>query len=229
MSNTLTSLDKRQARLLARIGADKRKTNRVSLDLDARFMAENGWEYPCDIIDISPGGIRIASEYPVRNGHHIILMSSTLGRLEGYITRVLEDGFAMSILATSRKQDRLADQITWLLNKKRLDLHEERRGKRTIKKARVYIRTQDGLRFCAHSRDLSLSGMSVETHERLKIGERLQIGNLTGTVTRRHDKGFCIRFDVPEHPDDHEKEQPGSIKLESQYQPIDPVGNIISS
>ena len=68
-----------------------------------------------------------ASASPARRSSPII---DHIGRVEGVVTRTLQDGFAMTVIASDRKKDKLAAQLTWLANKHELDLPEDRRHER---------------------------------------------------------------------------------------------------
>jgi hypothetical protein len=46
--------------------------------------------------------------------------------VEGRITRIIDNGFAMTVGATARKRDKLAAQLTWLAN--RDDILNQPRG-----------------------------------------------------------------------------------------------------
>ena len=50
-----------------------------------------------------------------------------LGRIEGVVTRAFEGGFAVRILASLYKRERIANLLTWLVNQKSLGLGEERK------------------------------------------------------------------------------------------------------
>src|SRR5688572_1322027 len=106
---------------------ERRRHQRVRVDVLGRMLLENRQEYPCRILNMSPGGAAIMADAPGKVGERIIAYVDHLGRLEGRITREFEGGFAMSISATPRKRDKLAAQLTWLANRQILNLPEDRR------------------------------------------------------------------------------------------------------
>jgi hypothetical protein len=89
-------------------------------------------EFPCQVIDMSPGGMALIAPIAGQPGERVIAYVDHLGRLEGRVARVLENGFAMTISATLRKWDKLAAQLTWLANRQILNLSEDRRGLRSV-------------------------------------------------------------------------------------------------
>ena len=71
---------------------------------------------------MSPGGIALIAPVAGLPGQRAIAYVDHLGRLEGHIARVFQNGFAMTISATTRKRDKLAAQLTWLANRHLLGL-----------------------------------------------------------------------------------------------------------
>ncbi len=197
MQDQINSLDRKRAKIVAKLATETRRYARVSLPLAGRYLAQNGWEYPCQVEDISPGGLLLKTEYPPRNGKHIVLMIDGLGRMEGDIVREFNGGFAVTLCITTRKKDRLGDNLTWELNKHRLGQNDERLSKREGRKSQVYVQKENGTKFLARSVDVSITGMAIETSEEVKPGERVVVGRLHGVVTRRLSNGFAIRFDPP--------------------------------
>jgi hypothetical protein len=60
-------------------------------------------------------------------GERVVAYVDQVGRLEGVITRVFENGFAMSFAATARKRDKLAVLLARLAKRDIIDGPEDRR------------------------------------------------------------------------------------------------------
>ncbi|PHR59264.1 MAG: pilus assembly protein PilZ [Robiginitomaculum sp.] len=190
-------LDKRRARVVARLAAENRHFTRGKLAMGGRFLAENGWEYPCEIKDISPGGLSLQSDFQPPLGQDVILMTEELGRIHGKILRLTDGGFVAIIKSTTRKRDQLADQLTWLMNAERLGLDDDRAEIRTQHHGNVHLEMKDGTRFVASAIDISISGLAVESTEHVTLGEPVKVGTLCGTISRRLASGFAIQFTPP--------------------------------
>src|SRR5262249_55237143 len=95
-------------------------------------MVSDGREYSCQVPGISPGGIMLFAPVVGRIGERIVAYVDHLGRLEGAIVRIFSLGFAMTIMATARKRDKLAAQLTWLANRHIFDMPEERKHPRIV-------------------------------------------------------------------------------------------------
>src|SRR5207237_5978568 len=96
------------------LNEEKRRFQRVRVNLLGRYMLADRREFPCQVLDMSPGGMAIIGPVSGKAGERVVAYIDHVGRLEGTIVRVSPNGFAMSIAATPRKRDKLAAQLTWL-------------------------------------------------------------------------------------------------------------------
>jgi hypothetical protein len=130
-------------------------------------------------------------------GEKVIAYLDHIGRVEGVITRHLDDGFAMTVVASDRKREKLAAQLTWLANKHELDLPEDRRHERvTPANPMSVMQLSDGRQYKCRIIDLSLSGAAVETEVRPAIGVQVMLGTMRGQVVRHFEDGIAIEFAV---------------------------------
>ena len=186
------------------LNEERRRHQRVRIDLLGRLMLENRQEYPCRIINMSPGGAAVMADAPGKVGERVIAYVDHLGRLEGKIARSFEGGFAMSIGATPRKREKLAAQLTWLANRQILNLPEDRRHGRVVPRnpiARLIL--PNGINITCRVIDVSLSGaaIAVPPDQLPPIGAAVTIGKTPGRVVRHIDDGFAIEFTRLLHPD----------------------------
>jgi hypothetical protein len=198
-----TGMAHSRARILP-LSEERRRHQRVRIDLLGRLMLENRQEYPCRIVNMSPGGAAVMAEVPGKVGERIIAYVDHLGRLEGKISRVFEGGFAMSIGATPRKREKLAAQLTWLANRQMLNLPEDRRHGRIVPRnpmARLIL--PSGINIACRVIDISASGaaVAVPPSQLPPIGAAVTIGKTPGRVVRHIDDGFAIEFTRLLHPD----------------------------
>jgi len=192
-----------RARILP-LNEERRRHQRVRIDLLGRLMLENRQEYPCRIINMSPGGAAVMAETPGQMGERVIAYVDHLGRLEGKITREFQGGFAMSIGATPRKREKLAAQLTWLANRQILNLPEDRRHGRIVPRnpmARLIL--PNGTNIACRVIDISASGaaVAVPPAQLPPVGAAVTIGKTSGRVVRHIDDGFAIEFTRLLHPD----------------------------
>lgn len=175
--------------------AGRRAFQRVAVSLQGRLMLANYDEYVCMVVDMSPGDVRFACAGRPRPGEKVIAYIDHLGRLEGNVIKMTEDGFVMSIVATGRKREKLAAQLTWIANKHELGLPEDRRHDRlTPRNTRTELVLDDGRRYPCRLMDLSLSGAAVDIDIRPPIGTAVRLGNMRGRVVRHFLEGVAIEF-----------------------------------
>src|ERR1700761_3645400 len=110
---------------------ERRRFQRVRVHLLGRYMLPDRREYPCQIINMSPGGLALLAPGSGNVGDRVIAYLDHIGRVEGKITRIIDNGFAMTVAATARKRDKLAAQLTWLAHRDSLNLPAHRPHNRT--------------------------------------------------------------------------------------------------
>jgi hypothetical protein len=177
--------------------AERRNFQRVRVKIYGRFMLEDRSEHACQVVDMSPGNVALRTDRRGEPGEKVIAYLDHIGRVEGVITRLLQDGFAMTVIASDRKRDKLAAQLTWLANKHELDLPEDRRHDRVSpRNPMTSMRMSDGRQYRCRIIDLSLSGAAIETEVRPAIGVQVMLGTMRGQVVRHFEEGVAIEFAV---------------------------------
>jgi hypothetical protein len=183
---------------------ERRRHQRVKVNLLGRYMLSDRREFPCQVVNMSPGGIAIVAPVCGNPGERVIAYVDHLGRLEGKIARILDYGFAMTIEATLRKRDKLAAQLTWLANRHILNLPEDRRHGRFVpRKTTARLILPNGNNIGCRVIDLSESGaaIAISPERRPAIGTMVTIGKTPGRVVRHIEDGFAIEFTRLQHSD----------------------------
>ncbi|MEO3999144.1 PilZ domain-containing protein [Mesorhizobium sp. CAU 1732] len=190
--------------------AERRNFQRVRVKIYGRYMLEDRSEHPCQVVDMSPGNVAFLADQPGQLGEKIIAYLDHIGRVEGVVTRGVEGGFAMTIVASERKRDKLAAQLTWLANKHELDLPEDRRHERVAPRNPMSVMILgDGRQYQCRIIDLSLSGAAVELDVKPAIGVAVTLGTMRGRVVRHFDDGIAIEFSVLQREETLEAEFSG--------------------
>ena len=186
------------------LAEERRRHQRVKVNLLGRYMLADRREFPCQVVNMSPGGIAIVAPVSGNPGERVIAYVDHLGRLEGKIARALDNGFAMTIEATLRKRDKLAAQLTWLANRHILKLPEDRRHGRFIpRKAMARLILPSGNNVTCRVIDLSESGAAIAISPELRpaVGAMVTVGKAMGRVVRHIEDGFAIEFTRLQHSD----------------------------
>lgn len=187
---------------LRALSEDRRRHQRVKVNLLGRYMLQDRREFPCQVINMSPGGMALIAPVTGATGERVIAYVDHLGRLEGLIARQFQNGFAMTISATARKRDKLAAQLTWLANRHLLASPEDRRHGRFVPRNPVgRLILPNGVNLTCRIIDVSQSGAGIATRERPPIGALVTLGKVQGRVVRHLEDGFAIEFTRLQHPD----------------------------
>jgi hypothetical protein len=197
--------------LILPFSEERRRFQRVKVNLLGRYMLSDRREYPCQVINMSPGGMALLAAVCGQISERVIAYVDHLGRLEGHVARQFDNGFAMTIAATPRKRDKLAAQLTWLANRHILGLPEDRRhGRVTPRNPLGRLVLQNGVNVACRVIDISQSGTAVATDQRPEIGAPITIGRTPGRVVRHLEDGIAIEFTRLQHPDFLEDDVTGS-------------------
>ncbi|MGX5775031.1 PilZ domain-containing protein [Methylorubrum zatmanii] len=187
---------------LAIRAADQRRHQRVRTTLLGRYMLADRREYPCQTVDMSPGGVRLTCAVLGEVGERVVLYLDQIGRLEGEVVRHVPQGFAMRINATPRKREKIASQLMWIANRESLGLPEGRSQERLIPtQPGVTLRLENGNVIPARIVDISMSGAALATRSQVPIGTHLMVGSTPGRVVRHFEGGIGAQFMLPISPD----------------------------
>jgi hypothetical protein len=181
---------------------ERRRFQRVRVNLLGRFMLSDRREFPCQVTDMSPGGMAVIAPVGGRPGERVIAYIDHVGRLEGVVARSFPNGFAMTIAATPRKRDKLAAQLTWLANRHILGLPEDRRHGRLVpRNPRAIMTFADGTTAPCQILDMSLSGAAVACDAKPPVGSLIMLGRTQARVIRQREEGIAVEFTRLQHPD----------------------------
>ena len=177
------------------IEANKRRYQRVCVAISGRFMREDREEFPCRVENISIGGAALLTPGICQAGETIILYLDDLGRLSGTVVRATPTGLALSFDLDTHMRNRLADRLTWLVNRDLLDGTSHRIFDRYRPgNKNVFVQYEDGSQEETRLENVSLSGASLQVIRRPRIGSRLVVGKLRAKVIRHHPKGIAVQF-----------------------------------
>jgi hypothetical protein len=178
-----------------RLVADRRRHKRVNITLLGRFMRANKQEYPCKLIDISVGGTAMMSPVAVEDGERIVAYFDHIGGIEGTVARTFDGGFALRLSVTAHKREKLAAQLTWLINRSARLVADDRQHKRNLPgNEQSSLQLDEGIVIPCRVMDISISGASLETQARPEIGREVMLGKLRASVTRHHASGIGVQF-----------------------------------
>jgi hypothetical protein len=176
------------------VAQERRRHQRVKVSLLGRYMLADRREFPCQTLDMSPGGVALVAPVAGRPGDRIVVYLDHLGRIEGTIVRLIPNGFTMSIGASGRKRDKLAAQLTWLATRHVLGMPEDRRHDRIEPRHATTALVIEDQEVTCRVLDVSLSGAAVAVEARPPIGSMVTVGRTAARVVRHLDNGIALEF-----------------------------------
>ncbi|HVY87544.1 MAG TPA: PilZ domain-containing protein [Hyphomonadaceae bacterium] len=174
---------------------DRRRHKRVHWSVRVRGLTAEGEEFQAMTVDVCAGGLRINLARPLSVGDNLVLYIDDIGRVEGVVARALREvGYAVEFKLTSRKRDKIADQLTWLINRDRLGLTDEREAERRPGGGQV-VATFGKISIACAVMDVSIFGVALKTAgPRPMIGDKVTVGERSGTCVRYIEGGFAVDF-----------------------------------
>lgn len=181
---------------------ERRNFQRVKVTIHGRYMLQDRSEHPCQVLEMSPGDLSVRATKSGSVGERVVAYLDHVGRIEGTIARTTEDGFAMTIVASDRKRDKLAAQLTWLANRHELNLPEDRRHERIVPHdPMTTLRLPDDQQYRCRIVDLSVSGAAVQVEVKPQLETPVFLGSVRGRVVRHFDDGIAVEFAVIQEHD----------------------------
>jgi hypothetical protein len=184
-----------------RLSPEKRAIQRVRISIGGRFMLEDRSEHGGTAVEASVQAMAIDCDARPNVGERVIAYFYTIGRVEGKVVRLTDQGFVLDIATTVMKRDRLANQLTWLANRDILNLPEDRRHDRIVPRdPRIDVRNLTNPFPAAvqgHLIDVSRSGAAVSIKGPFVKDDEIMLGTTPARVVRAFDGGIAIEFHGP--------------------------------
>ncbi|HMK91090.1 MAG TPA: PilZ domain-containing protein [Methylocystis sp.] len=178
-----------------------RRFQRVAVSLFGRYMLECRDEFPCQTVQMSPGDVLLFGPQKPTIGERVVVYLDELGRFVGLTDRLTPSGFSITLSMPPQKRDRLADQLVWFANRHAIGLPEDRRHERIVPiMRRAMLHLPDQREAIVKIKDISLSGVGLETDIRPVIGTMVAIGSTSARVVRHFEGGFACEFTKPFSP-----------------------------
>ena len=143
------------------------------------------------------GQAAIRGDEPVQLGERIVAYVDHVGRVEGRVARDFSGGFAIAMKLPAMKRERLADQLTWLVNRQELGMPEDRRHERIRpRRTRTTLILPTGREVMATIIDVSQSGVALALASPVAppVGTPVTVGATKGRVVRLVPQGVAVEF-----------------------------------
>lgn len=175
---------------------DRRQHKRVPMTLLGRYMLPDKQEFPCQLRNLSAGGMSILCPETGEIGDHVIAYINDIGRVEGIVVRVEEHGAAISFTISQGRRQKIVERLTWLMSGKSMGVPDTRDHKRVRpEKPETHFILPDGRSYPCEVIDISLSGASIKVSVLPGVGTPVTLGKMRGTIVRVFETGVAIEFD----------------------------------
>jgi hypothetical protein len=151
--------------------------------------------FACRAVHLSQRSIALAAPVNGKVGARVIADILHLGRVEGFVARVFDRGFAMSLRASAEERARLVQRIEWLAKHKDDQLPEQRANARfTPNYPYSRLMLPDGTVMTCFVVNLSISGAALSAETVPELRTVVAAGSVIGRVVRHFEGGFSVRF-----------------------------------
>jgi hypothetical protein len=189
-------------------------------------MREDKEEYPCQVINMSAGGIAMHTPVQCQEGERIVAYLDNFGRIEGVVVRSFDGGIAFAIVAGRHKREKIANLLTWLINRESLglinreslELTKERKHQLEDAECDETLHSRLGDRDVAVNPlsklilpngdvldcriiDVSLTGASIAVAKKPPVQTQVILGRMRGHIVRHHVTGLAVQFAELQDPD----------------------------
>jgi hypothetical protein len=159
-------------------------------------------EFACRTMRISPFQMLVAAPVLGPKGERVIAYFGEFGKLDGFITDIVEGGFLVNLEGDKSQRQRLANKLEWLEKRQKdpsiIDVREQQRI--IPENPHTTLLFADETALTCFVIDVSPSGVAVSADIEPELGARLAVGRTVGSVVRRFDEGFAVKFDELQDP-----------------------------
>jgi hypothetical protein len=99
---------------LALLSADNdERATRIFVRLPGRFMLPDKKGFSCLARSMSPIMLRVESEVAPSLNEHVVIYLQEFGRIEGWVERLTPHGFAIVMVLTAKRRERIDLKLKW--------------------------------------------------------------------------------------------------------------------
>ena len=191
------------------LSQERRRFQRVRVNLLGRYMLADRREFPCQVTDMSPGGMALIAPFAGQIGERVIAYVDHVGRLEGKVTR----HFPERLRNDDRDHAAQTRQARGPADLARQPPHPQSAGRpppRPCHAAQSRGPPDPAERHQYRGpgdRRLAVRALRLRPTSGPTIGTLVTVGKTAGRVVRHLEDGFAIEFIRLQHPDFRRRER----------------------
>ena len=148
-------------------------------------MLDDRIEHRCRAIDVSPAGLALLAPARGDIGQRLVCYLDELGRLEGRIVRLFEDGFAVELSNSAGKREKLAQQLALRArHPAQVQIDPARMPRRSACRSVAILHLPDSRRVRVQILDMTEAGATVLCPLPIPIGASVLLGERSAHVSR---------------------------------------------
>ncbi len=187
---------------LKRRSVEVRATGRYSL-ASRHDSTGKRREFACRTKRISPFQMLVSAPVLGPKGERVIAYFGEFGKLDGFITDIIDGGFLLDLAVNKSQREKLANKLEWIEKCQKdatvVDVSEQQRI--IPENPHTTLMFADGTVLTCFVIDVSPSGVAVSADVEPEIGTRVAVGRSVGSVVRLFGEGFAVKFDHLQDPD----------------------------
>jgi hypothetical protein len=175
---------------------ERRRHRRVPWSAGVRGLTKSGAEFHARTIEIGASGLSLRTRRRLTPGDSVSLHLEEVGTVNAEVAwRLNETDYTLIFRTSPDDQGRIADQLTWLINRDGLNLEEERSDPRRTSPTTVSAVFGEGVATTCTVLDLSVFGIALSTSgPRPDLGQPVHVGERIGECIRHLNTGFAVSF-----------------------------------
>lgn len=159
-------------------------------------------EFACRTTRISPFQMLVSAPVLGPKGERVIAYFGEFGKLDGFITDIVDGGFLLDLAVNKAQRTKLANKLEWIEKRQKDPTVVDVRDQQRIipEDPHTTLLFADATALTCFIIDISPSGVAVSADVEPELGTRLAVGRTVGSVVRRFDEGFAVKFDQLQDP-----------------------------
>jgi len=159
-------------------------------------------EFACRTTRISPFQMLVSAPVLGPKGERVIAYFGEFGKLDGFITDIVDGGFLLDLAVNKAQRTKLANKLEWIEKRQKDPTVVDVRDQQRIipEDPHTTLLFADATALTCFIIDISPSGVAVSADVEPELGTRLAVGRTVGSVVRLFDEGFAVKFDQLQDP-----------------------------